>query len=59
MIIPIQSIPPFIIFTVATFFRFIHEFKAKMLIKKQFEHYLAPEIVKKLQRNPDLIKVRR
>ncbi len=47
----------FIIFTVATFFRFIHEFKAKMLIKKQFEHYLAPEIVKKLQRNPDLLKL--
>ena len=47
----------FIIFTVAIFARFIYEFKAKMLIKKQFEHYLAPEIVKKLQRNPDLLKL--
>ena len=47
----------FIIFTIATFFRFVHEFKARMLIKKQFEHYLAPEIVKKLQRNPDLLKL--
>ena len=47
----------FIIFTVAIFARFIYEFKAKMLIKKQFEHYLAPEIVKKLQRNPGLLKL--
>ena len=52
---PIYS--TFIIFTIAVFFRFIHEFKAKMLIKKQFEHYLAPEIVKKLQKNPDLLKL--
>ena len=47
----------FIVFTVAIFLRFVHEFKAKMLIKKQFEHYLAPEIVKKLQRNPDMLKL--
>jgi adenylate cyclase len=47
----------FIIFTIAIFSRFVYEFKAKMLIKKQFEHYLAPEIVKKLQRNPDLLKL--
>ena len=52
---PIYS--TFIIFTIAVFFRFVHEFKAKMLIKKQFEHYLAPEIVKKLQKNPDLLKL--
>ena len=47
----------FIIFTIAIFFRFIHEFKGRMLIKKQFEHYLAPEIVKKLQKNPDMLKL--
>jgi class 3 adenylate cyclase len=28
-----------------------------MQIKKQFEHYLAPEIVKKLQKNPDMLKL--
>jgi adenylate cyclase len=28
-----------------------------MLIKKQFEHYLAPEIVKKLQKNPNMLKL--
>ena len=47
----------FIIFAVAIFARFVHEFKAKTLIKKQFEHYLAPEIVKKLQRNPELLRL--
>ncbi len=47
----------FITFTVAIFMRFIHEYKGKMLIKKQFEHYLAPEIVKKLQKNPDMLKL--
>ena len=52
---PIYSI--FIVFTLAIFFRFIHEYKGKMLIKKQFEHYLAPEIVKKLQKNPNMLKL--
>ncbi len=52
---PIYS--TFIVFTIAIFMRFIHEYKGKMLIKKQFEHYLAPEIVKKLQKNPDLLKL--
>ncbi len=52
---PIYS--TFIVFTLAIFFRFIHEYKGKMLIKKQFEHYLAPEIVKKLQKNPNMLKL--
>ena len=47
----------FLVFFVAIFLRFIHEYKGKMLIKKQFEHYLAPEIVKKLQKNPDMLKL--
>jgi adenylate cyclase len=47
----------FIVFTIAIFLRFIHEYKGKMQIKKQFEHYLAPEIVKKLQKNPDMLKL--
>ena len=47
----------FIVFTLAIFLRFIHEYKGKMLIKKQFEHYLAPEIVKKLQKNPNMLKL--
>ena len=52
---PIYS--SFIVFTIAIFLRFIHEYKGKMQIKKQFEHYLAPEIVKKLQKNPDMLKL--
>ena len=47
----------FLVFFVAIFLRFIHEYKGKMLIKKQFEHYLAPEIVKKLQKNPNMLKL--
>jgi len=41
----------------ATFNRFILEFRLKQQIKKQFEHYLAPAMVKKLQKNPDLLKL--
>jgi len=42
---------------VATFSRFIIEFKAKQQIKKQFEHYLDPRQVKALQKNPELLKL--
>jgi len=36
---------------------FIRENKLKLQIKKQFEHYLAPAMVKKLQKNPSLLKL--
>ena len=39
------------------FNRFVKEFMLKQQIKKQFEHYLAPAMVKKLQKNPDLLKL--
>jgi adenylate cyclase len=39
------------------FNRFVKEFTLKQQIKKQFEHYLAPAMVKKLQKNPDLLKL--
>ena len=35
----------------------MEEHKLRMQIKKQFEHYLAPAMVKKLQKNPDLLKL--
>jgi adenylate cyclase len=35
----------------------MEEFKLRQQIKKQFEHYLAPAMVKKLQKNPDLLKL--
>ena len=36
------------------FNRFVLEFQLKQQIKKQFEHYLEPKMVKKLQQNPTL-----
>ena len=39
------------------FNRFVLEFKLKQHIKKQFEHYLAPAMVKRLQDNPSLLKL--
>jgi adenylate cyclase len=41
----------------SVFLRFILEFKLKQQIRKQFEHYLEPKMVKKLQQNPDLLKL--
>lgn len=41
----------------SVFNRFVKEFMLKQQIKKQFEHYLAPAMVKKLQKNPDLLKL--
>lgn len=41
----------------AVFNRFVKEFQLKQQIKKQFEHYLAPAMVKKLQKNPELLKL--
>ena len=41
----------------AVFNRFVKEFKLKQQIQKQFEHYLAPAMVKKLQKNPELLKL--
>ena len=52
-----------IIFTITVvgfhsiFNRFILEFQLKQQIKKQFEHYLEPKMVKKLQQNPNLLKL--
>jgi len=39
------------------FMRFIIEFKLKQQIKKQFGTYLSPDMVEKLQKNPDLLKL--
>jgi len=37
--------------------KFISEYLQKQQIKKQFEHYLEPKMVKKLQDNPELLKL--
>ena len=36
---------------------FARESRLRQQIKKQFEHYLAPAMVKKLQKNPELLKL--
>ena len=41
----------------AVFNRFVKEFSLKQQIKKQFEHYLAPAMVKKLQKDPSLLRL--
>ena len=47
----------FVTWACATFIRFINESRSKQLIKKQFEHYLAPPIVKLLQKDPSQLKL--
>lgn len=47
----------FISGAVAFYLRFREQFKLRLLIKKQFEHYLDPRQVKQLQKNPDLLKL--
>lgn len=36
---------------------FVSEYKQKMQIKKQFEHYVSPKLIKKMQKNPKLLKL--
>ena len=50
-------ISQFITGTVAFYLRFREQFKLRLQIKKQFEHYLDPRQVKRLQKNPDLLKL--
>ena len=40
-----------------TYNNYAKENKLRLQIKKQFEHYLAPAMVKKLQKNPSLLKL--
>jgi adenylate cyclase len=50
-------ISTFIIGSVAFYLRFQEQYKLRQQIKKQFEHYLDPRQVKKLQQNPELLKL--
>lgn len=43
--------------TIAFYLRFREQYKLRLQIKKQFEHYLDPRQVKKLQNNPELLKL--
>jgi adenylate cyclase len=51
------AISAFLIFSHASFNNFWIQFKLREQIKKQFEHYLAPAMVKKLQKNPELLQL--
>ena len=50
-------ISQFVTATVAFYLRFREQYKLRQLIKKQFEHYLDPRQVKRLQNNPELLKL--
>ena len=55
--------PSFIIFgactvwAISNFMNFLIQFKLRQQIKKQFEHYLDPRMVRKLQKDPSLLKL--
>jgi len=52
------SILSMILISVQEFYlRFNEQFKLRQLIKKQFEHYLDPAQVARLQNNPELLKL--
>ena len=50
-------ISQFISGSVAFYLRFREQWKLREQIKKQFEHYLDPRQVKRLQKDPDLLKL--
>ena len=50
-------IAEFITGAIAFYLRFREQFKLRLQIKKQFEHYLDPRQVKQLQKNPELLKL--
>ena len=47
----------FITWAVTSFISFYTQFKLRQQVKKQFEHYLDPGMVGKLQKNPELLKL--
>lgn len=47
----------FIIGSSSFYLRFREQYKLRQEIKKQFEHYLDPQQVKKLQDNPELLRL--
>jgi adenylate cyclase len=55
--------PSFIIFgactlwAISNFMNFLIQFRMRQEIKKQFEHYLDPRMVRKLQKDPTLLKL--
>ena len=50
-------ISQFITGSIGFYLRFREQYKLRQQIKKQFEHYLDPRQVKRLQKDPDLLKL--
>jgi len=46
-----------IVWSHSVYNNFVTQFRLRQQIKKQFEHYLDPGMVKKLQKNPELLKL--
>ena len=47
----------FVTASTAFYLRFRQQYKLRQQIKKQFEHYLDPRQIKRLQKNPDLLNL--
>lgn len=47
----------FLIWSHSTYNNFATQSRLRQQIKRQFEHYLAPDMVKKLQKDPSLLKL--
>jgi|GEM_PF-1034891 len=47
----------FVVASATFYLNYKEQYKLRQLIKKQFEHYLDPRQVKRLQENPDLLKL--
>jgi adenylate cyclase len=50
-------ISQFVVAAATFYLNYKEQYKLRQLIKKQFEHYLDPRQVKKLQENPELLKL--
>lgn len=46
-----------VVWSITSFMQFLTQYKLKQQIKKQFEHYLDPGMVAKLQKNPELLRL--
>jgi len=50
-------ISQFVVASATFYLNYKEQYKLRQLIKKQFEHYLDPRQVKRLQENPDLLRL--
>ena len=55
--ITLSLVSQFITGAIAFYLRFREQYKLRQQIKKQFEHYLDPRQVKRLQKDPSLLKL--